>query len=42
MFVAEVELEGGLELKGNLTVQHIHGEKGSSSLEVGVETGLRS
>jgi hypothetical protein len=30
----EVELEEGLELAGNLSVQHIIGEKGTSSLEV--------
>jgi hypothetical protein len=30
-----VQLEEGLELAGNLSVQHIIGEKGTSSLEVG-------
>ena len=29
-----VELEEGLELAGNLSVQHIIGDRGTSSLEV--------
>ncbi len=34
LLALEVQLEEGLELAGNLSVQHIIGEKGTSSLEV--------
>jgi hypothetical protein len=34
LLAIEVQLEEGLELAGNLSVQHIIGEKGTSSLEV--------
>jgi hypothetical protein len=34
LLAIEVELEESLDLAGNLSVQHIIGEKGTSSLEV--------